>query len=107
MKQMIVPAAEMDYWNKWLKENQIDFNEVDFDYDSTLFCQTVAFDDGTQADLKVCSGQTNLWCEMVWFDRDGNEIACSDACADALDGIWEFPVPFEGDEYYNVEVVRG
>ena len=104
MKQMIVKAEELDFWNKWLKEGEIDFDKVDFPYDATLFCQTVEFEDGTQADLKVCSGQTNLWCEMVWFDENGCEIACSDACADELDGVWEYPFE-DGD--YNVEVVIG
>ena len=102
MKKMTVNAEELNKWNKWLKESEIDFDEVDFDYDATLFCQTVEFDDGVQADLKVCSGQTNLWCEMVWFDAEGHELACSDACADELEGLWEYP--FDGGDY-NVEVV--
>ena len=104
MKKMIVDAKQLDFWNKWLKENEIDFDKVDFPYDATLFCQTVELDDGACAYLKVCSGQTNLWCEMVWFDKDGYEIACSDACADELEGEWKYPFD-DGD--YDVEVVRG
>lgn len=104
MKQMIVDAKQLDFWNKWLKEKEINFDEVDFPYDATLFCQTVEFDDGVQADLKVCSGQTNIWCEMVWFDEEGRELACSDACADELVGEWKCSL---GDGDYDVEVVRG
>ena len=104
MKKMIVDAKQLDFWNKWLKEDEIDFDKVDFPYDATLFCQTVELDDGACADLKVCSGQTNLWCEMVWFDKDGYEIACTDACADELEGEWKCPF---GDGDYDVEVVRG
>ena len=99
--KMFVKRDELEKWNKWLQENEIDFDKVDFPYDATLFSQTVEFDDGTQADLKVCSGQTNLWCEMVWFDKDGHEIACSDADADGLDGVWECSL----DDKYNVEVI--
>ena len=104
MKQMIVDAKQLDFFNKWLQVSEIDFDKEDFLHDATLFCQTVEFDDGTFADLKVCSGQTNLWCEMVWYSENGCEIACSDACADRLDGEWKYP--FE-DGNYDVEVVRG
>lgn len=88
MKIMEVAKSELDKWNALLKETEIDFEEQDIDEDATLFCQTVTFDDGMFADLKVCSGQTNLWCEMVWFDKDGYELTCSDACNDTLDGEW-------------------
>ena len=89
MKQMIVDAKQLDFFNKWLQVSEIDFNKDDFPHDATLLCQTVDFDDGTFADLKVCSGQTNLWCEMVWYSENGCEIACSDACDDRLDGEWK------------------
>ena len=26
MKKMIVDAKQLDFWNKWLKENEIDFD---------------------------------------------------------------------------------
>ena len=50
MKKMVVDAKQLDFWNKWLKENEIDFDKVDFSYDATLFCQTVELDDGACAD---------------------------------------------------------
>ena len=65
MKQMIVDAKQLDFFNKWLQVSEIDFDKADFPHDATLFCQTVEFDDGTFADLKVCSGRRTYgarWC---------------------------------------------
>lgn len=104
-KKVFVNNSDVEKWNKWLEVDEIDWDDpgVDFDYDKTVFCKTVTFEDGTQADLKVCSGQTNLWCEVVWFDKHGNEIACSD-CGDTLDGLWECPLL--DHHQYDIEVVR-
>ena len=104
MKKMYVDGKELDKWNELLKLDEVDFEDMDIREDATLFEQTVVFADGAFADLRVCSGQTNLWCEMVWFDKDGYEISCSDATADTLDGEWYFT----GDEssQYDVKVVR-
>ena len=103
MKKLTIKKDELKKWNDLLKLDEVDFEGLDIPEDTTLFCKTVEFDDGAFADLKVCSGQTNLWCEMVWFDKNGCEISCSDACADTLEGEWYFPQDDGGR--YDVEVV--
>ena len=99
MKKIEIDAKELKYWNEMLQKSEIDFEAEKIAEDETLFCKTVKFDDGIEADLRVCSGQTNLWCEAVWYDN-GCEMYCSDACADTLEGIWECI-----DEKYTFEVV--
>ena len=107
MKKLVIDAKELDYWNALLKESHLDLDEMDFPRDEMLFCKTVRFGDGVEADLKVCSGMKDLWCEMVWFDENGYQMACSDASADELDGTWEYPLYDAADGVYDIEVVRG
>ena len=101
-KRITISKAEADRWNRLLDLGMdIDFEKENVQEDTTLFGRTVLFEDGCFANLRVCSGQTNLWCEVVWFDKDGDEMCCSDACADTLEGMWEC----SRGEQYNVEVV--
>jgi len=61
------------------------------------------FEDGTQADIKVCNGSedSSPWIDAVLFDEDGNEITCFIADSETLDGEYIF---FYGDDEYVVEV---
>ena len=87
-KKIEVKVEELRYWDGLLEKAEIDFEKEELEEDATLFSRTVKFDDGTTAELKVCSGQTNLWSEAVWFDKDGYEICCTDANYDDLEGEW-------------------
>ena len=69
--------------------------------DTTLFREGIEFKDKKYAELKVCAGSQNLWAEMVWFDENGCEIACSEAVFDGIVGLWEYAL----DAKYNVNVV--
>lgn len=100
MKELKIKKSTADFWNRLLKEAIVNFEALGVPQDATLFIKTVKFDDGAFADLQVCSGQTNLWCEMVWFDENGCEICCSDACADHLEGEWQCE-----DDAYSVKVI--
>ena len=98
MKTMVVPARDMEYWNRWLRKDEIDFNNVWFSANSTVFSQSVDFDDGFCAELRVRSGETCLYTEMAWFDENGHQVGCyaNGAC---LGGIWE------SGEGHDVEVL--
>lgn len=77
----------------------IDFEREGVEKDALLLIKNVKFDDGCFADLKVCSGQSNLWCEMVFFDPEGNEIHCVD------DDSGEILGEFDDSMGHEVEVV--
>lgn len=48
---------------------------------------SVRFEDGVQADVKVCCVEENCWCEVVWFTEGGQEYTCSSP-DDDLGGAW-------------------
>jgi hypothetical protein len=90
---------------KWLRRllsyeemTEKDFEKEEIRWDDTVFSEDVKFDDGKWADLRVCSGQNNLWAEMVLFS-DGNEAGCTEPGFDGLEGEWTVVDDDDGDEY--------
>ena len=67
-----------------------------YDEDSTIECFTAQFADGHFADIKICSGQNNFFCDPVLFNKDGYEV-CVLNCADTLNG--EYGFEDNGNEY--------
>lgn len=103
-KTVFVPKTEIDRLNRLLDVvyDEEDMEREGVDFDSTLFLRTVKFDDGHEVDVKVCSGQHNLWSEAVLFDPEGNEVSCVDDCSyDHIDGEWRLEYK---DVEYNVIV---
>ena len=110
MAQVITVSKEMaEKCKKWLDIDNLknltdeQREELEVKEDDVALSETTTFSDGTQAELKVCSGQTNYWAEVVWFNKDGEEIECSQPSFDGIDGLWEC----NRDSKYNVEVVIG
>lgn len=101
MKILEINGKDIEKWDELLMKPVVDLDDEGLPEDACLWTRTAKFDDGTEADLKVCSGSTNLWCEMVWFNRDGQQIACSDPCNDRLEGLWSCSV-----EGHDVLVVK-
>ena len=50
----------VDKWNELLDSDNLDFNELDLDEESTVFCATAKFDDGCEADIKVCTSSIDI-----------------------------------------------
>ena len=88
MKTLVIRKEDADYWGNLIQSPAVDLDELELPRNSLLKKWTVAFDDGIQADLKVCSSEDDVWCEMVWFNTDGVELTCSDPCNDRLEGEW-------------------
>lgn len=59
---------------------------------------SVTFDDGHLADIALCSGQLNFFCDPVLFNSEGREVCVLD-CADTIDGEYPFT---DGDNEYVV-----
>ena len=100
MRTITVDKGFAEWLNAVLAEGELDFEAFDVEEDSTLYDNAVKFDDGVVAEVKVCTGQSNAWAECVWFDKNGDEIACADPEFE-FEGVWECPL----GEQYNVEVM--
>jgi hypothetical protein len=68
-----------------------------------FFRETVAFEDGCQADLAVLSGATNAWVSIQLFDKVGNLLA--EESSETVLGECEFRVR-GGDRLYILDVAE-
>lgn len=103
-KSVYVPKKEVERLNRLLDVvyDKEDMEREEVEPDSTLFIETARFDDGYEMDVKVCSGQTNIWSEAVLFDPDGNEVCCTEPMYDNIDGEWSL----ESDDAEYTVVVK-
>ena len=104
-KTIYVPKKELERLNRLLDVvyDEEDMEREGVDFDSTLFLDTAKFDDGYRVDIKVCSGQHNLWAEAVLFDPDGNQVYCvDDGSYENIDGEWNL----ESDDAEYTVVVK-
>ena len=104
-KTIYIPKKEIERLNRLLDVvyDEEDMEREGVESDSTLFIKTARFDDGYEVDVKVCSGQHNLWSEAVLFDPDGNEVSCVDDCSyEHIDGEWSL----ESDDAEYTVVVK-
>jgi hypothetical protein len=108
VKVIKVPAKEFDYYQKVLQ-----FSEQipDFDTNGVAETYTAKFDNGIEADIKVCNAEAEsggAYIDPVLFKLDKSRKFSYEVCvlevADTLDGQYNFE--YNGDEY-QVIVVRG
>ncbi len=82
---------DLQMWDELLNE-EIDYDEYDFDEESTVFKKTAQFEDGCFADLKVNTNDREdgtLWAEVVLFDPEGHQLAYSEPNYSGISGEWE------------------
>ena len=79
---------------------EVDFEKEGLDYDSAFRTLTARFSNGFEADIKMCSGQTNCFIDPVLFDKEGHEILCLECVEDVLG---EYDFEYE-DKIYRVEL---
>lgn len=85
---MFISRASVEKYNRLLDMVDVDFKKEGIDEDSVIKTYTFRFADGIEADIKVCSGQTNLFVDPVLFEN-GHEC-CVLEPADTLDGEYSF-----------------
>lgn len=91
----------LEKWDKLLEMEEIDFDKEGFAQDTILDIFTAIFSDGVEADIKICSGISNLFVDPVLFDKNGYEIGLLDP-----EGNIEDIFIFETDKKeYIVEIV--
>ena len=86
-------------WEELLQD-RIDYDEYDFDEESTVFQETARFENGCFADLKINTNDRDdgtLWVEVVLFDEDGHQLAYTELSYDGLTG--EYELEYDGDTY--------
>lgn len=85
---MFIPKKTVDKYNHLLDMKDMDFENEGIDEDAVLKTYTFRFANGIEADIKVCSGQTNLFVDPVLF-HNGCEC-CVLETADTVDGEYSF-----------------
>lgn len=68
---------------------EINFHEEKIAEDALLAVFRAKFDNGYEADIKVCSGQNNCFIDPILFDEEGRQACLIDAEFDLL-GVYEF-----------------
>lgn len=58
--------------------------------DAVLMTFTVHFEDGCEADIKVCNGDTGPWIDPVLFDANGCELCVLQEESGEILGVYDF-----------------
>jgi hypothetical protein len=96
VKTIKIPKAEIKEYNRLLDIEEVDFEKEGVDEDTTLETYTFKFTKEIEGDIKICSGQNNLYIDPVLFYK-GCECCVLDPEFE-IDGEYSF-------EYDNVEYV--
>lgn len=95
-KTIKISKEKADELQILLDKDEIDFEKEDIEEDSVLFEETVAFDNGFTAEIKVYSDQTNLYVDYVLFDKEGHEVCVGEP---AFELVGEYNFEYKGDKY--------
>lgn len=100
VESVCITRKNIDLINELGKTNleEKDFSKHNLLKFSCFFVDGVIFKNGYQADIKACSGDIgdSVWCEMVLFDENENELSCTDV-RETIDGEWK--LEYKGDVY--------
>ena len=86
---VFIHKRQVDYLQKLLDRTEIDFRAEGIPEDATLITYTAKFNNGYEADIKVCSGQKNCFIDPVLFNEQGGEVSVLDT-EDKLLGLYDF-----------------
>lgn len=110
-QKLVIPSEMVGRLQKILSIEDFDKANVDLDEfrkveigDALLFCKTIRFPNGYQADIEVCYGMHNAYVDASLFDGQGNKIFTCEP-DDTLLGTYCFHGPMESNDEYTVEVV--
>lgn len=86
---VFIHKRQVDYLQKLLDRTEINFRAEGIPEDATLITYTAKFNNGYEADIKVCSGQRNCFIDPVLFNEHGGEASVLDT-EDKLLGLYDF-----------------
>jgi len=94
-------VAEVNRLNSMKAEDGL-VERLGYYKDTLMDVFSARFDNGYEADLRFCAGDTNFFIDPVLFDEDGLELNVLD-CADDILGTFEFT---DGFDDYVVKVTE-
>lgn len=90
-----VPLPQIREVNSILASGQEDEQSG---YDEVIFCKTAKFDDGVEADIKVCNGDPPFVDAVLFYD--GFEVCILDTVFESIEGEYYFK--YNDNEYLVV-----
>ena len=98
-----IPSDEIMRWNELMEEEDVDFESLGFRPHDNVAKWTAKFDDGHFVDVKVNTGEREMYAEAVLFDACGSQVAFSHEAEYELDGPeW---ILYAGEDEYHVQVM--
>ena len=98
-----IPSDEIMRWNELMEEDDVDFESLGFRPHDNVAKWTAKFDDGHFVDVKVNTGEREMYAEAVLFDACGSQVAFSHEAEYELDGPeW---ILYAGEDEYHVQVM--
>lgn len=100
--EIVIDIDTISMYNRLLDMDYVyeGLRSLGYDEDKLLEVFSAEFSNGYFADIRMCSGQGNFFCDPVLFDSDGYEVCCLD-CSDTLNGCYFFE---DGDDTYELTV---
>lgn len=96
---LALPEEKIDECSRLLRQLTLDESDP---LDSAIYTETVSFPDGKEMDIKLCSGISNYFLDIVLFDSNGCERKCM-LGDDKIDDTFELE---DDDIIYRVIVHR-
>lgn len=88
-------------FQEFLDMEDVNIHDLNLKEDSTIETFTVRFQDGFEADIKVCAGNHNFFIDPVLFNENGHEVCTLDVEGNLL-GEYIFE---ENNKQYIVDLV--
>lgn len=98
-----IPSDEIMRWNELMEEDDVNFESLGFRPHDNVAKWTAKFDDGHFVDVKVNTGEREMYAEAVLSDANGSQVAFSHEAEYELDGPeW---ILYAGEDEYHVQVI--
>jgi len=105
LEELRLDRETAERWQRLLDMPSVDFGKENIDRDCTIETWSVEFENGHVADLKLCSGDSNLFLDAVLFEpcNIGLQEEFVPDCPDSILGDHIF-APFEGRVNYVMRI---
>ncbi|MDR0286653.1 MAG: hypothetical protein LBI03_02945 [Clostridiales bacterium] len=104
-EELYLDKETVNRWQRLVNMSEVDFDRDGIDPDCVLEAWSVEFDNGYFAELKVCSGEDNLFLDAVLFEpwNDALRQAFVLDCPDNILGDHVFQ-PYERSNVYVMRI---
>lgn len=102
-KTITVSVSDQKTIQEYLDMDSVDLEEEGIDKESVYLQTNVMFDNGYEADIKVCTTEDDFFVDAILFDANGNQMRVLDPEYELL-GEYIFD---DDEDEYIVNVVIG